>query len=227
MGVLTVALAQTGCIGATGKSKLPLSSNQTTTGVTPGANLGGGRELSVSQSSMPFGNVPVGTASSYNLALSNIGSADLAISNIALSGSGFNASGISSGTILGPGQTATLNVAFSPAATGNASGTLKISSNAAQTQTSVELSGVGVQATSHSVGLVWQAGTSSIAGYNVYRATVGGAYSKLTPAQDAGTSFTDSNVQAGQTYYYAVTEVDTASVESSYSNIASVTIPTP
>ena len=34
-------------------------------------------------------------------------------------------------------------------------------------------------------------------------------------------------VQSGQTYYYVVTAVDSSNVESTYSNQASATIPTP
>jgi fibronectin type 3 domain-containing protein len=41
------------------------------------------------------------------------------------------------------------------------------------------------------------------------------------------TSYTDSNVQSGVTYYYVVTSVDAQSHESTYSNEVQVTVPTP
>ena len=67
-----------------------------------------------------------------------------------------------------------------------------------------------------------------MSGYNVYRSTVsGGPYTRLTSSLNASTSFVDSTVQAGQTYYAVVTSVDASSVESVYSNMVSATVPTP
>lgn len=83
---------------------------------------------------------------------------------------------------------------------------------------------------SHGVTLNWGASTSSnIAGYNVYRGTTsGGPYTKLnTTALITGTSYTDSSVTAGQTYYYVATTVDLSGNESGYSPQATATIPNP
>jgi TolB protein len=41
----------------------------------------------------------------------------------------------------------------------------------------------------------------------------------------AGTQYTDTMVQSGQTYYYVVTAVDSSNTESTYSNQAPATIP--
>jgi TolB protein len=41
----------------------------------------------------------------------------------------------------------------------------------------------------------------------------------------AGTSFTDSGLVSGTTYYYVSTAVDSNNVESAYSNEASAAIP--
>jgi predicted phage tail protein len=81
----------------------------------------------------------------------------------------------------------------------------------------------------HYVALNWTASTSpSIAGYNVYRSTTsGGSYTKLNSSLIASTSFTDTTVQAGQTYYYVATAVNTSSVESAYSTPISALVPTP
>jgi len=43
----------------------------------------------------------------------------------------------------------------------------------------------------------------------------------------ASTTYTDSTVQAGVTYFYVVTAVDSSGNESVYSNQASATVPTP
>lgn len=82
---------------------------------------------------------------------------------------------------------------------------------------------------SHSATLNWAISVSpNIAGYNVYRGGVsGGPYTKLTSSLVTGTSYTDSTVQSGQTYYYVTTAVDTSSAESTYSNQVTAVIPTP
>ena len=82
---------------------------------------------------------------------------------------------------------------------------------------------------SHSVSLNWTASTSvNVVGYNVYRGAVsGGPYTKVNSALVAGTSYTDSAVQAGLTYYYVTTAVDNNSNESAYSNQAQAVIPVP
>lgn len=85
----------------------------------------------------------------------------------------------------------------------------------------------GGGATQHSVTLNWDATTSSVVGYYVYRGTTtGGPYTKLNPSTiDATTSYLDSNVTSGQTYYYVVTSVDSSNVESTYSNQVTASVP--
>jgi len=77
------------------------------------------------------------------------------------------------------------------------------------------------------VSLSWTASTSpGVTGYNVYRgATSGGPYTKLNSALIAQTSYIDTTVQTGQTYYYVATAVDSGSNESAYSNQAQAVIP--
>jgi fibronectin type 3 domain-containing protein len=66
-----------------------------------------------------------------------------------------------------------------------------------------------------------------VAGYNVYPSTQSGSpYATTTSTLDASTIHTDSTVQAGLTYYYVVTEVDTIDQsEGMYSNQAQAVIP--
>jgi Abnormal spindle-like microcephaly-assoc'd, ASPM-SPD-2-Hydin len=76
------------------------------------------------------------------------------------------------------------------------------------------------------VDLSWTASTSTVSGYNIYRATVsGGPYTIINPSLQSGTTYTDSTVQAGQTYYYVTTAVNSSGVESAYSNQVSAAIP--
>jgi fibronectin type 3 domain-containing protein len=65
-----------------------------------------------------------------------------------------------------------------------------------------------------------------VTGYNTYSSqTSGGPYTKLTSSPIAATSYTDSAVQAGLTYYFVVTSVDSSNVESGYSAEVSALIP--
>ena len=91
------------------------------------------------------------------------------------------------------------------------------------------MSGICVTGNQHTVTLNWTASISSnVAGYNVYRGTAsGGPYAKVNTSLIPGTSYVDSTVQAGQTYYYVATAVDTSGNESTYSNEAQAVVPYP
>jgi fibronectin type 3 domain-containing protein len=77
--------------------------------------------------------------------------------------------------------------------------------------------------------LGWTASTSTgVTGYNVYRGNAsGGPYTVLNSSLVGSLTYTDSTVQAGQTYFYVVTAVDSTGAESTYSTQASGAIPTP
>ena len=184
--------------------------------------------LNANPSSLNFGSVNVGSNSALSVTLTNAGNANVTISSATVTGTGFSASGVSSGLTLAPSQTATLNVTFAPAAAGSASGNVSVASNATNSPASVTLSGTAVQPVSHSVTLSWTASTSSVNGYNVYRASVsGGPYTKINSSLVTATQFTDNSVVAGQTYFYVVTAVDSSNVESANSNEVSAAVPTP
>ena len=128
--------------------------------------------------------------------------------------------------MLNPGQTATLTATFAPAAAGSVTGKISVASNATNSPDSISLSGTGVAAVSHSVALSWSPSTSTVVGYNAYSsAQSGGPYTKLTSAPVAATSYNDSAVQAGQTYFFVVTSVDSSNVESAFSAEVSALVP--
>ena len=93
------------------------------------------------------------------------------------------------------------------------------------------VTGVNFTATAqvaHSVALIWNASTSTVSGYNVYRSTVSGTgYTKINPSLVLApvVSYTDTTVLNGTTYYYVTTAVDASGNESVYSNQASANIP--
>jgi O-glycosyl hydrolase len=65
---------------------------------------------------------------------------------------------------------------------------------------------------------------SDLAGYNVYRSTTSGVdYNKLNSSLLSSSTYTDTNVVNGTTYFYIVTAVDTASNESDGSDEVSAT----
>ncbi|HVN03754.1 MAG TPA: hypothetical protein VMT86_05005, partial [Bryobacteraceae bacterium] len=107
------------------------------------------------------------------------------------------------------------------------------------TPLSIPLSGTGVTATSHSVTLTWTPSTSSnIATYTIYRINSSSSTAPPTPYTSlasiqastcSGTSctYTDTNVTAGQSYWYYTTAVNTSNSASGPSNIVQAIIPTP
>lgn len=120
-----------------------------------------------------------------------------------------------------------MNVGFAPSSAGNAAGTLLISSDASITPITINLSGAGLQPVPHAVTFAWDP-VPSAAGYYLYRSTVfGGPFSKLNFAAITGTTYTDATAMAGGTYYYVVTSVDSAGVESLYSHPVTIVVPIP
>jgi hypothetical protein len=198
-----------------------ITSNPATLTVTTATSI-----LNVNQTSLNFSNVNIGSNSVLPVVFTNGGNSNITISNVTISGAGYSATGILSGQMVGPGQSATLNVMFAPAGTGLTPGSVTLTSTASNSTVSVALSGTGVQTVSHSVTLTWTASTSTVSGYNVYRSTVsGGPYTKLNSTLVAATTYTDTSVQSGQTYFFVATAVDSSGVESADSTEVSATIP--
>ncbi|HVG92368.1 MAG TPA: choice-of-anchor D domain-containing protein, partial [Alphaproteobacteria bacterium] len=99
---------------------------------------------SASATSLSFGSVNTGSLSTLPVTLTNSGNSPVTISSVSVSGAGFNDSGVSAGTVLNAGQTATLNVSFAPSTAGSVTGSVSVLSNATNSPTTVALSGVGV-----------------------------------------------------------------------------------
>jgi fibronectin type 3 domain-containing protein len=74
--------------------------------------------------------------------------------------------------------------------------------------------------------LSWNASTSNVTGYNVYRSTTSGAgYLKITTSPLTSLTYVDDTVLSATTYFYVTTAVDESGIESSNSNEATATIP--
>lgn len=204
------------------------ASNSPLTVSLTGSGVAATHLLGVTPTSVSFGSVNIGSSGSSSVTLKNNGNSDVTISSVAVTGAGFSTSGMTAGTILTPSQSVALDIAFTPAAAGSITGSVSIGSNATNSPATVSLSGTGVQPpTQHSVTLSWTASTSTgVIGYYVYRGTSSNALAKVNSSPVAPTEYVDSGVALGQTYYYAVTAVDSSDVESTDSNVVSATIPT-
>ena len=103
--------------------------------------------INLTPSSASFGNVVVGAANSQTIQVSNPGNATLTITQASVTGSGFSTNGLNLPLSINPGQSSTFNAQFQPSATGSASGSISLVSNAAGSPTGVSLSGTGIAAT--------------------------------------------------------------------------------
>ena len=224
-----VAFGPTSTASVTGSVSVASNAPNSPLGISlSGTGVAATYALSVTPTTLLFGSVNLNTASSQTVSLKNTGNSNITISSISVSGAGFSDSGVSTGVILTPNQSATLTVAFAPTTAGSVTGTVSINSNAAGSPQSISLSGTGAASTTHSVALAWAASVSSgVTGYNVYRGTTAGTYTKINSAQVASTSYTDGTVQSGQniTYYYVVTAVNSAGTESTNSSPATAVVP--
>jgi hypothetical protein len=184
-------------------------------------------QIVVTPLNLNFGNVPVGSSATRRITVAASGSSDVTFTKISVAGPGFDVSGAFTGLVQAPGQAMTLDVTFTPAGSGSATGNIGITSDASNPLTTIYLSGSGVQAVSHSVSLtIAIPAPSDVVGYNIYRASIsGGPYAKLTQSVSKTTGFTDVTVQAGDTYYYVATSVDSNNTESEHSNEVSATVP--
>jgi hypothetical protein len=198
------------------------TSSSGSSGSSPSTGQG---QLSSTALALSFGNLNIGSSTSQTVTLSDSGNASVVISNVSIQGAGISSSGVYVGLTLTPGAQIPLSVTFAPLSTLGVSGSITITSNAVNSPMTIAVSGTGLQLGAHSADLAWNASAGAV-GYNVYRGTVsGGPYSSLTATPVTTTSFVDTSVQVGQTYYYVVTSLNSNGAESAFSNQAGATIP--
>jgi fibronectin type 3 domain-containing protein len=84
----------------------------------------------------------------------------------------------------------------------------------------------GINGGNHNTFLNWTASTATdVAGYKVYRGTSPGVYTTTISLNSPVTNYNDQGLATGTTYFYVVTAVSAAGVESVFSNEVQVTIP--
>ena len=99
--------------------------------------------LTANPTSVNFGSLLVGASASVNVTLTNTGTASVAISAGSASGTGFSMTGLAAPLTLNAGQSTTFAAKFSPSATGSATGSVSIVSNAPGSPLAIALSGSG------------------------------------------------------------------------------------
>jgi hypothetical protein len=141
---------------------------------------GGTASAALSPASLSFGSLAVGSTSAVKpVTLSNGGTAALAISGIAASGAFGQANNC--GNSLAAGGSCTINVTFTPTATGAAIGALSVTDNATGSPQSVSLSGTGIPAPSFSLSATGATVTAGSTGSSMVTETaVNGYNTKVT-----------------------------------------------
>jgi two-component sensor histidine kinase len=202
-----------------------------------GTGTGTAALVSLSPTSLAFGNQPIDVSSTtQSVILSNTGNGTLSITSLVLAGT--NASDFAQtntcGSALAAGANCTIVVWFTPSVAGTEAASLSISNNASGSSQTVSFSGTGI----HDVILSWVASTTpGVVGYNVYRGITSGGESTTplnsSPVAAGCTStttciYSDATVVAGTTYYYTVAAVASNAVsQSANSNQVSATVPRP
>jgi trimeric autotransporter adhesin len=205
---------------------VPLSGTGTNSGGNGGPNQSAG--ISLSPGSLSFGNQPIDIASSpETITLSNISGALLSLSGLTLTGA--NSSNFSEnntcGTSLALGGSCKVVILFTPSASGSRSASLSVTNTLTGILDTASLSGTGT----HDVILTWKASPGA-AGYDIYRGSSSGGESStaLNSSPVTSPTYTDTSVQAGQTYYYKITAVGpNGSPQSGKSSEVSATVPSP
>jgi hypothetical protein len=144
--MFTVSFTPTSAVSSA--SNLSLFSNAPTSPTAialSGTGLSSVVQLTPSTTSLNFGSETLNARTTQSVTLTNTGNAAVTISQVNVTGSGFSLSGAAPLVTLSPGQAASFTVAFDPTATGTATGSATVVSNATNAVPTIALSGVGVQ----------------------------------------------------------------------------------
>ena len=165
------------------------ATNPTSTLTLNGSAVAAGYTMSLSPTSLNFGNVAAGSSTTQNLQLSNTGNSSVTLTRVAASGAGISVSGLGATAALAPSQSVTLHVTFTPTTAGTTAGSVTVTNSdgvnavAAVTGTQVQ-PGLSLTPTSASFGSVATGSTNSqtvqirnsgTANLTVSQATVTGA----------------------------------------------------
>src|SRR5215470_1779993 len=235
-----------------GKAQLTVSFAPTSAGATDGALVlyspdlklplsvvlsGTGEKaapaLKASPAAVSFGTHAAGSQNFQTVSLRNTGNLGLKIQSISVGNSAFSVSGFTPGVSLAPDQQLNFQVWFRPTGSGSWSSSISVAASSIASPVTLGLSGSASagslpvpSAASHSVALDWNASTSAVAGYHVYRGfAAGGPYNRVNGSLVTALGYSDSTVEGGAQYFYVVTAVESDGAESAFSNEVSADIP--
>lgn len=224
----SIAYSPTSVASNTGSVVIDSSAtNPAVTVPLTGSGVASVRTLTASPTSLSFGNDAIGSVHTQSVTLKNTGTASVTVSAIALSSNELGVGSGISGATLSAGQSATLNVIYSPKVAGSFSGQVKLTSTASSSPITINITGSAfTPSTSHTVALTWHSSPSNVVGYYIYRSTsLTAAFARLNSTSITGLDYTDNGVTSGKTYYYAVSAVTKSGAESAKSTTAIVTVP--
>lgn len=202
------ATAVTSAQSATLTASLSGSSVSFLLDLDPQQSGGGGTPaLSVSASSLSFGDVTINTqATPQFVTLTSSGSAALSITSASVTGAGFSIAGPGLPVSLNPGGAITLEVKFDPTTAGAATGSISIASDApGGGVTTISLTGTGDATAAGLAGLYCNRATISGAGSDLCTVTLstaaptGGLTVNLASSNTAVTVPSTVTVPAGET----------------------------
>jgi len=153
--------AATGAITVTSNA-----TNPTSTVALSGSAVAASYTMSLSPSSLNFGNVSAGSSTKQNVQVSNSGNSSVTVTQVAASGAGISVGGLAAPVALAPSQSLTLSVTFAPTTAGATTGSVTVTNNdgvnavAAVTGTQVQ-PGLSLTPTSASFGSVVTGNTNS------------------------------------------------------------------
>jgi predicted phage tail protein len=169
-----------------------------------------------------------GNVSSQPLTITSTGQNAVTIQKLSFSNSVFSDSSVSLPVTLSRGQSLNVKVSAHPASTAQ-QGALTITSTGNNPTVSLSETATTKKPPSHSVTLTWGApasGSDSVDSYQISRAVSGSTkYSVVGTATADSTTYTDTSVQAGQTYVYEIRPVDQEGTAGSPSSTITLAIP--
>jgi hypothetical protein len=136
-------------------------------------------KLTATPSTASFANVVVGSSSKQTITLSNIGTGSVTITQANVTGADFSITGLSLPATISASTNTAFTLIFAPTSAGSATGSLSVVSNAANSPTTIALSGVGTTSASQTIKVTDYGATGN--GTTDDTAAINNAIAALTP----------------------------------------------
>jgi len=101
-------------------------------------------DLAVTPTSVAFGGVTIGESGAQSISLTNGASSSLVVNTATVTGTGFSLGNLSLPVTLSAGQSTTVQVTFTPNGASSYSGSITVTSTAANSPSTISLSGTGI-----------------------------------------------------------------------------------